>query len=83
MVGLDEWTSDSTLTRDTSLSIARASRTLTLPSVAASPYLPSVDVRRSIVVALVVGILGAPLVGGGSAGAETGSNRLPVDGCSV
>jgi hypothetical protein len=56
------WTSGSALARDTSLSITRASRTLTLPSVAASPYLPGVDVRRAVVVALVVGILAAPLV---------------------
>jgi putative ABC transport system substrate-binding protein len=37
---------------------------LTLPSMAASPYLASVDVRRSIVVALILGILVAPLTAG-------------------
>jgi putative tryptophan/tyrosine transport system substrate-binding protein len=53
--------SGSTLARDTAIRIVRASRTLTLPSAATSPYLPSVDVRRAVVVALVVGILATPL----------------------
>jgi hypothetical protein len=56
------WTAGSTLARDTSLSVAQASRTWTLPSVAASPYLRGVDLRRIVAIAaLALGVLASPL----------------------